>query len=636
MIVLPLLAFAGIACLIARHTPLPFGYSLAATVALISVLGSVASAGGFLYEQTLLLAFLGGSGLIAEIVMQMILLRPISNGQSGRVLEHVSIKELFLLILILAFLVAKLSNQTFVTWDDFSHWGVFSRDFISGNGEWVAAYQNTAYRNYPPGLSPLQYLFSLDIKGGLNFKFSESRVLLANAIAAVAFFFPLLALARNRSNLIAFWIALLGLLIIFAPGNGFRTLMVDHQLALAFGFCLVALLDKQLGSSTARYALVGVVLGYIFLLKPSGAFLAGLCLVIGLRQIFSRSFSIDSLRVVAAGLLLLPLVASAVLWSVGKTGLGDGAFGSSSYSSLDALIKFISNEEPVRSIRTHFLQKLSPLWFHEGQRLVFNKTAGSLLLLSVWFFLLHRLQKFDRTDRWTLGFLISGLVLHTGGLLWLYINSFSTGEALVAHSFDRYMGQYIIAPHMLALLWFLRASPSQLTKRFKWLLGILLTLSVISFADGKGLGFAFKTNISLQQRMETPTLSDRVGKSSDRVVLAFWNCPSGMEYLMLRYDLYPTLVRKVQFSRAGCVKERADSGKPRVDSEALDEMLAEIKSRFAKDRENYLYIGRGSQHVDLALKALSNSDRAAQLYKVEISREGNLIFVPTELLPNQK
>jgi len=634
VIALPLLAFTGIACLIARHTPLPFRYSLAATVALISVSGSVASAGGVLYEQTLLLAFLGVSGLIAEIVTQVILLRPISNGQSGQVLEHVSIKELLVLILILAFLVAKLSNQTFVTWDDFSHWGVFSRDFISGNGEWVAAYQNTVYRNYPPGLSPLQYLFSLDIEGGLNFKFSESRVLLANALAAVAFFFPLIALARNRSNPIAFWAALLGLLIIFAPGNGFRTLMVDHQLALAFGFCLVALLDKQLGSPTARYALVGVVLGYIFLLKPSGAFLAGLCLVIGLRQIFSRSFSIDSLRVVAAGLLLLPLMASAVLWGVGKAGLGDGAFGSSSYSSLDALMKFISNEEPVRSIRTHFLQKLSPLWLHEGRELVYNKTAGSLLLLSVWFFLLHRLRKFDRTDRWFLGFIISGLVLHTGGLLWLYINSFSTGEALVAHSFDRYMGQYIIAPHMLALFWFLSAPPSHLTGRFEWILGTLLTLSVISFADGKGLGFAFEKNQSLQQRTEASTLIDNFGKSADSVVLAFWNCPSGMEYLVLRYDLHPTVVKPVQFSRVGCVKGAVGPHKPLTDPSVSDEIRSEIKARLVKDKENYLYIGRGSQHLRSALGLLTHSDVNARLYRVRIGSSGDLIFIPTGSLPN--
>jgi hypothetical protein len=634
VIVLPILAFTGIACLIARHSPLPFRYSLAATVALISVSGSVASAGGVLYEHTLLLAFLGVSGLIAEIVMRMILLRPTLNRQNGQVLGYVSIKEVLLLTLILAFLVTKLGNQTFVTWDDFSHWGVFSRDFINGNGEWVAAYQNTVYRNYPPGLSPLQYLFGLDIKSGLNLKFSESSVLLANAIAAVAFFFPLLALAQSKSNLIAFWVALLGLLIVFAPGNGFRTLMVDHQLALAFGFCLVALLDKQLCSSTARYGLVGMVLGYIFLLKPSGAFLAGLCLVLGLRQIFSRSFPIDSLRVVAAGLLLLPLVASVVLWNVGKAELGDGAFGSSSYSTLDALMKFISNEEPVRSIRTHFLQKLSPLWFHEGQGLVFNKTAGALFLLSVWFFCLHRLRKFDRTDQWILGFLISGLVLHTGGLLWLYINSFSMGEALVAHSFDRYMGQYIIAPHMLALLWFLGASPSQLTRRSKWFLGILLTLSVISFADGKGLGFAFEKNKSLQQRTESPALSDSVGKSSDSVVLAFWNCPSGMEYLVLRYDLHPTVVKPVQFSRVGCVKGAMDPHKPLTDPSVSGEIRSEIKARLVNDKENYLYIGRGSQHLRDALGLLSHSDVNERLYRLRIGNTGDLIFTPMGSLPD--
>jgi len=196
------------------------------------------------------------------------------------------------------------------------------------------------------------------------------------------------------------------------------------------------------------------------------------------------------------------------------------------------------------------------------------------------------------------------------------------------------MGQYIIAPHMLALLWFLGASPSQLTRRSKWLLGILLTLSVISFADGKGLGFAFEKNKSLQQRTESPALIDSVGKSSHSVVLAFWNCPSGMEYLVLHYDLHPTVVKPVQFSRVGCVKGAMGTHKPLTDPSVSGEIRSEIKARLVNDKENYLYIGRGSQHIRGALGLLTHSDVNERLYRLRIGNTGDLIFIPTGSLPD--
>jgi hypothetical protein len=629
----PLLAFVGLVFLLSRFGHIPFRYAPAATVALICVSGSFGSALGEAWVQTMLLIVMGGIGVGWAVFEN---LRASAWHKAAEAIgaagpgHKIPTAEAAFLLALLLLLALKLQGHTFVTWDDFSHWGVFSRDFVKGQGDWNVAYQHTVYRNYPPGLSPLQYFFNASPTSISSFDFVESHSLLANSIAATAFLFPLLGIAFERSYRLAALVGLLSLLMIFGPGNGFRTLMVDHQMAVAFGLCIVALCDPKMSSSTVRYSLVGLVLAHIFLLKPSGAFLAVLCLLFGAYQIVTAEGAIKlGQRFRWAAALGLPLLGSCLLWIKFKAMLGDGAFGASTYSSADAVLKFVSNEEPMRSIRANFLEKLLPISAEE-RGVSFNKTAASIFILALWFFIFIKHVSIKRSQRIALVVLSAGLLVHATGLLWLYINSFSTGEALVTHSFDRYMGQFIIAPHMLAMAMFVTIPPGGLKKSFQWLLGVLLTISVITFSDGKGLGFALEKNKVLTDRVENVSLKGHIKNDQASNVMAFWDCPSGMEYLVLRYDIHPISVKPVNFPGMSCSKSGAQEIKQSL-PHAQQVVASEIKAGAVRDKENYLFVGRGSKEVEDSLRALSGSTKVYRLYRVEFNKAGGVELFGLEL-----
>lgn len=631
MIAIPLLGFIGLSFLLARFTLVPFRYAPATAVTLICVSGSLSSAFGVAWGQTVLLIVIGSIGAGLTAIGKLRTTGWHTKNQMVRSALTIPNGEAALLVGVLLVLALKLQGHTFVTWDDFSHWGVFSRDFVTSQGDWRLAYENTVYRNYPPGLSPLQYFFSASPTGFFKFEFSESNALVANSVAASAFLFPLVIMAHERSRLLTVWVGLLGLLMIFGPGNGFRTLMVDHQMAVAFGLCVVALCDQKIQSVNERYTIVGLTLAYIFLLKPSGAFLAILCLLLGLYQIVAADVSHKTRRRFWwAAILGLPSLGACLLWLSFKATLGDGAFGSSTYSSISAVSTFFSNEEPVSSIRANFLGKLMPLSIGAEKGVSFNKTAASIFLLSVWFVLFVRYAALKRIHKVTLVVLSTGLFLHAVGLLWLYVNSFSAGEALVTHSFDRYMGQFIIAPHMLAIAMFIAIAPHHMGKALRWLLGVLLTISVISFSDGKGLGFAVEKNKVLSGRAETFSLKQQMTNSSASRVMAFWDCPSGMEYLVLRYDMYPVAVKPVGFQDIACSKPGATQQRPPL-AQINKSVQKEIEAGLLRDTENYLFIGRSSADLEGALRTLSNSTKNHRLYRVEYNEAKGVTLVGLEL-----
>jgi len=531
----------------------------------------------------------------------------------------------FILFLFLAILLAlKTSSQTLVTWDDFSHWGIISRDlFLSSSVE--GAYENTQYLNYPPGSAIFQFFFLLPLKI-FGEKFVESVAIFASGLISLCAVYPLLWSAWRADKMEFFFTLTLALFLVFAPGNGLRTLMVDHLLGLVFGILLLRIWLG--GLSKSEYIFIGFLCGFLYLIKSSGVFLCfvilvALALSAGPRDNFiivERSPpGVSVQKNIFLLYSLLPLFFTFLLWSDVRVFKEYSAFQTPRdyFSILGGLF---DAEGLAFEIRGNFLRRLLPFQtlIKEGREsFSYNKTAGSIILsLGLFLFLIRGYSLKSPFLRVAVVAFV-GLFLHAVGLLILYQQSFSPAEARVLHSFDRYMGQYLVGLHIL-LLGVIATRRENLSGITHFLLLCGVFVSTVSFSDGKALGYLFKGSSPMAQRELNRALasSHQVLVHENTKVLVLWQCQSGLEPLVFRFDMHPAIVITAGHLGPPCSKGIQPDLPPSFDDrEKFRVLLSDV-------RPDYVFVGLGSAYLSklagTRLQGLS-ADSSSQLFRLSDS-----------------
>ena len=189
-----------------------------------------------------------------------------------------TIRHSYYLIPFLAFTVTIPKDFRFTMSDEFPSWAaniktMFAENSLGGINSATRTIAEGFYQSYPPFQQLFQYLF---LK---NTSWSESNVQTAQNILALTLLLGSAALILNQDSWLIFptWIASISLYFLF--GFTMSNLLADGLLAAQFAACLGFTISNK--ERVRDFLLLGLLVGNLILIKPTGFILAFCALILG-------------------------------------------------------------------------------------------------------------------------------------------------------------------------------------------------------------------------------------------------------------------------------------------------------------------------------------------------------------------
>lgn len=222
--------------------------------------------------------FLEGIGVIA------LLYQFYSQNISTKLLTP--IKKSYYLIPFLAFTVTIPEDFKFTMSDEFPSWAanvktMFAENGLAGINSATRTIADGFYQSYPPFQQLFQYLF---LK---NTSWSESNVQIAQNILTLSILLGAVALILESYPSLIFpaWISAIVLYFLF--GFTMSNLLADGLLAIQFAACLGLAISMR--ENFRHYLLLGLLIGNLVLIKPTGFVLATCAIIFSIVILFSTS-----------------------------------------------------------------------------------------------------------------------------------------------------------------------------------------------------------------------------------------------------------------------------------------------------------------------------------------------------------
>ena len=326
-----------------------------------------------------------------------------------------------------------LRDASFFLWDDFSHWGLRTKDMVASG----SLYSVVMLQDYPPGANLFHYFCLWPIGMSEGGVFAANGWILATPL-------PMLVAKTNGSRLTLSALTASSILYLCYTvlGVGFLSAQVDSLLTAMFaGVILSYFVSEENGTGRGWLLLPLAALplvkdsGQIFALIAAGAIAVDL-LFFGSLRLFKHRVGL----IVAMVLLPLSIGRS---WQLHVQAEGLLKVFPVETLSLSGVLHewFYSSSVTTNTVVHNFISALATR--SVGLRL---STVGWLCLFSVLSAVLMAV-KARHVSRWRLSSLLAclsvGFVLYVVGLLVLYTFFFSNRVALP--SFERYMGSYLSA-----------------------------------------------------------------------------------------------------------------------------------------------------------------------------------------------
>ncbi|MFZ5584873.1 MAG: hypothetical protein ACOZHQ_02980 [Thermodesulfobacteriota bacterium] len=570
-------------------------------------------------------------------------------------------------------------DATLQLWDEFSHWGVMTREMLATNAL-PGPFGAIIFKDYPPGANLLHYWAAVVSGQG-----GEGPYYLAHFMLLLA---PLLAFCSRPGWKRPGWLAgglAMAAAITVTLSVFVCSLMVDVVLALylAGGLYLAA------GAVVwrKRALLFAPILFALPLIKNTGALFAWMIISLLLMNSLVRAVSIwrqdrlagqswrqrlAALQVtrgrVLALLLTLALLAAAPLsaqytWSQRLAGLSIGQSFKTAKIDSQAVAAVFSPEAPERSrlIRERFAaalweQSLSN-YVSEGRSILAGlarltgwpldraapgfSLAGWLALSALLIaagFIRHRdpSQRARMIELWLL-FAVFGAVYLTG-LMLLYIYSFSEYEGPRLASLVRYVNTIVIPMALLAWGWCLPAQdePQEdqvLQGRRRWVYAAcLIAFGLALFTQAPspaGMPRWSARGDASEDRDYVAPLAAVVRKAvplDKRVFVVYQNTP-GRPFHIIRYEIAPRPTNQWFFSLGG----------PYFDGDVWTEKLSlEDFAKALLQQYDYLFLARSDQQFwDLYRPLFAPGTRPYRdiVFKVVPGGAHGVILVPAGAKP---
>lgn len=561
--ILPLLALAGLSWCFTRQFGVP-SYSgplcAAGTIVTCLYVADFLS----LLKATGLLLLVGGNGLLMFYAYRC---------WKGEV--RVGIRRCILAILLLVGLagLAHLNYRTgFNQWDEFSHWGTFTKLLYSEDTFHLRAMGIRYYfEDYPPGTALFSYFF-LQASG-----YSEPVVYFAHGVILLCGCLPAIGMAMSASTLRGLLAGVACFLFVVVLGQGWSSALIDHIVGILFGGIVCAFWTMRNSAARSLLALIPP-LCFLVLSKQSGASFA--LLVTGLifvdRFWFAYHVSGWRAKLVAVSPVILifalpRLVQASWTWHVNHDDLTKTFSATNTGDAFAKLLGCCKSDREIKTVASFFqamtglphavpsppgnivatlidqasrTEVLTAVWFATGPTHL--KIVLLFSVLSVFAVLLR-----SGSPRLRLA-LFSAMFVAVGGLYVLsllvyYVYVFSEYEGRAIASHDRFINTYLIAFGLFAVGALLSAPAINLARRAVVYLSVILVLLLFRTYVPIDLKFYLRNGgpqIS-QSRSDIRAFLAPILSSQDRhaSVYAIWETTSiqqvGLEFWMMHYELRP-------------------------------------------------------------------------------------------------
>lgn len=431
-------------------------------------------------------------------------------------------------------------NSAFVSWDEFSHWGLVAKDIFLRDSLPVAG-GPILFASYPPGVPLFQYFF---VKAG---GFSEGLIYTATSVFVIAGLTTVVPL-RKTSKIPLMAAAAFVVLFLIEPFFDWQFAYADHVLGVVFGSSIVIGLDQRSHSSNWLWSLP--VLMALVLLKPTGilfaAFAFGIIVTFLLWKAKYRTCeseghfphqTTDSASTLLWRNLTIKIFVAVI--AIVLVYLSWDSYVTSRFGSVGKKLPSLS--DITQSLEGKRLdQDLTTLKAFGG--FLIKRAAPFLLCFGgAWF--LTRKSSNDETSKARRVVFLAGVLSYIAYLLillLLYLYSFGTFEGPRLASIGRYTRSFHLGALMVFVFFTFRDYQHIFRRNIysRVMLAIVLIWSGIGvtkskvFAGAQGLT-ADRASI---QKIVSPLLTSTV--KTDRIFI-IWQRSNGYHFNIARYEVYP-------------------------------------------------------------------------------------------------
>ncbi|QWR78071.1 hypothetical protein [Candidatus Magnetomonas plexicatena] len=371
-------------------------------------------------------------------------------------LEHFLTPGIVTFLAVLVLFLFKTRSYTLASWDEFSHWGLMTKD-MNQSGALSAPNGAVTFWYYSPGANLFQYFFTV-ISG-----FNEHTLYFAQFVLLLA---PVMVFFRNFSFkthtpfvilTIAFFYALI---IIFFQTT--VSIMVDQLLGVYFGMTLVAYF-RDGGRKTKSLLLYVPIVCALTLFKASGVFFA-----IAILFMISVPFIIKNLRTKSSHIsaVIIVLIVSTLITSASwkahikhkNSGQIPNLIQSSGQSLMDAVRS--PKDADQRSIVNNFFSAIKD----NGREVGTFNMKNWIIVFFFLFGIVFILRAGKRASvLWVFSTMTLFFIIYLAGLLKVYLFNLGPYEGKLLASFERYTATYLLS---FSLLFYGFACPES-TFKFK-------------------------------------------------------------------------------------------------------------------------------------------------------------------------
>lgn len=562
-VVLPLLALAGLSWGFTRQLGVP---SYTGPLCAVGTIVTSLYVADFLslLKVTGLLLLAGGIGLLLFYVLRW------WNGN-----ERVSIRRRVLiatLLLGVAGLAYLNYRAGFNQWDEFSHWGTFTKLLYSeGTFHLKAIGPRYYFEDYPPGTALFSYFF-LQASG-----YSEAVIYFAHGVIMLCCCLPAIGMAMSSSSLRGLLAIVVCFFFVLVLGQGWSSALIDQVVGILFGGIICAFWTMRNSTKTSLLALIPPIC-FLVLSKQSGASFAllitGLILVDRLWLAYHENGWRAKLVTASPAILIfaLPrLVQASWIWHVDHDDLIKTFSATNTGDAFAKLLGCCHSDREIKTIASFFqamtgLPHAIPSPPGSFVATLIDQAARTEVLTAAWsatgpthlkivllFSVLTIIAVLLRSGLARLRLALFGAMFLAVGALYvlsllvyyLYVFSEYEGRAIASH--DRFINTYLLAFGLFAVGALLSAPAINLARRAAVYLPIILVLQLFRTYVPIDLKFYLRNGglpIS-QSRSDIRTFLGPILSSHDQhaSVYAIWESESilhvGLEFWMMHYELRP-------------------------------------------------------------------------------------------------
>ena len=371
--------------------------------------------------------------------------------------------------IIVAFILLNCNDVRFARWDEFSHWGLAVKDMFYSNSYAKHFDSAVMLKYYPPVATLIEYFFCYT-----NRLFSESVVYFGFQIFSLNLLITGLGICKNRKLPIVFLalISLLFLPIIFF-NDVYNCIYVDPMLAFGIAYVLLCYYTSKMDRFNFLRIFGGLFV--LTLIKDTGVVLAGLLTLVMIgdityKQYVNKEFKLKKIVPFLACVIWvcilfflwqffldIPIEKEADVQYEINTVIDEGISEKETMSvsgaisasgiSLNGIIELIIGSAPryrYTVIKNYFTRLFSENIYSFG--IISLSYMDLTIILLVMSFLASGLCKKSenksRLGAFGLLTFLAGMG-YMGFILIAYLFAFPEREAIILHSYSRYLGSYI-------------------------------------------------------------------------------------------------------------------------------------------------------------------------------------------------